>query len=73
MPEEKQRLQLLKCQELDSPLRCFGENRGQDALVQRQEALGTNHFPGAVEDAVVVHLQASFREMKSLKLIANSH
>lgn len=73
MPEEQQRLQLLECQELDGPLRCLGENRGQDALVQRQEALGSNHLPGAVEDAVVVHLQASFREMKSLELIANSH
>lgn len=73
MPEEKQRLQLLECQKFDGALRRLGENRGQDALVERQEALGADHFAGAVKDAVVINLQASLGEMKSLKLIANSH
>lgn len=57
MPEEKQRLQLLECQKFDGALRCLGENRGQDALVQRHDALRADHFPGAVEDAGVVRLK----------------
>lgn len=60
MPEEEQRLQLLECQKFDGALRCLGENWGKDALVQRHEALRADHFPGAVEDAVIVRLKAPF-------------